>query len=197
MVEDFARASLVKLNPTERGTISGQLRQLYRTSIDWRARGGAVGAFGFAVGGPTTRALSVGQLGALQKTIGEMLERLVDGTRGEVAIPHVPMFIYRMTPALRRPAKGSRHSRQPSRFQIRGQTNRERDAILVGFLELVRIAGGQLYACPGCGRPFVANGRQEYCLKTCSQQVRTARWREADAQREYDRTFRAQPRGSA
>src|SRR5262249_7502166 len=50
--------------------------------------------------------------------------------------------------------------------------------------------GGQLYACPGCHQPFVANGRQEYCTKTCSQQVRTARWREADAARDYERSRR-------
>lgn len=89
-----------------------------------------------------------------------------------------------------RPEKDSRHPRQSARFQIRGQTNRERDAILVGFLELVRVAGGQLYACPGCGRPFVANRRQEYCLKACSQQVRTAKWRERDAKREFDHASR-------
>lgn len=188
VVNDFARAPLTKMSGEALEKLSDQLRQFYRASVTWRAWQGAIGSFGFTVVDlPVARVrgtgadrrvvlapFSVAQLVAVQRTIRGMLARLVDRNQGEVAIPQVQTFMRRMTSAFRRPERGPR---RPAQFQIRGETKHERVAILVGFLELIRMAGGQLYACPVCQQPFVAHLRQEYCSKPCSQKVRNAKRR--------------------
>jgi hypothetical protein len=64
--------------------------------------------------------------------------------------------------------------KKPAMYAVsRGQTT-ARTAIFQAIKDLILRAGDRLIAClaPGCGAPFIAIRKQEYCSPRCAQRVR-------------------------
>jgi hypothetical protein len=62
-----------------------------------------------------------------------------------------------------------------SRVLCVGEHQDERDAILVGVVNLLSCFGDRLRTCQVCGTPFLRQYRQEYCNVRCSNKVRNKR----------------------
>jgi hypothetical protein len=70
-----------------------------------------------------------------------------------------------------------------------GDHTEEREAILIGVVNLLSKFGDRLRTCQVCGTPFLRQYRQEYCQIRCSNKVRNRRRldRKADQQKSQKR----------
>jgi hypothetical protein len=64
-----------------------------------------------------------------------------------------------------------------------GEHTEDRDAILVGVVNLLSYFGDRLRTCQVCGTPFLRQYRQEYCNVRCSNKVRNKRRLDRRSQR--------------